>query len=128
MEKYMLNITKIWFSFPNLLTSCNSYYIQGIKSKSIVYSHEQWKHPSFPGATITWRTAFLCNVTDLNSRIINHTSLPISRKNLLCPNILPIVPGSYHQPELQWSSWNSTCVPYCTIISAHETPIRRTNL
>lgn len=113
----------------NLLVSwINPVYSKQKLDLQYVRSEGLTSEVSFPASIIARWTALLCNVGNLDTRIIYHSGLPICWQDILGPNPLPIVPGCHHHPELQRPYRNSTCVPNCPIIPAHIIPICWTNL
>ena len=87
-----------------------------------MYSHKiNWV--SSPMAVITRRATFFCNVSDLNSRIINNSCFPVSWKHTFGPNPLAIKPRCYDKSKLEGTIWDSACVPHCPMVPAHEIPV-----
>lgn len=72
--------------------------------------------------SFTVRATLLGNGIDLNSSIINHSHLPILRKNTCCPEPHTIISSGHQKPELKCTCWNPICVPNSSIVVFHELP------
>ena len=80
---------------------------------------------SVPVLWITRETAFLGDVGDLNTHVVDRPGSPLGRQDRLRrPHPLAVVAARHHNPELQRSGRRPARAPDRTVVPAHEPPVR----